>query len=296
LKETLHFATSIDLRREIEKNIDTLTGNLTFKQLEPVYAVLKAIQESKALPNILLNKFRTEAVPVMTKGYAGIVGSKEHTELWDGAAGVLRGISLAAWNYHQDMTTAVAANELALEYVRSAELRQRLIADQTFLRQATTQLSTQQKSGNLSGAGCLVCLGVIGLFALIGAIGSNKSSSSFSTPAVSTPRYVAPSPTSSNNKEIYSVPRAETTELNRDLKAVEAAKAQLEQFYTQIESLGTEIERDRAYLNRNSRVAVDDFNRKVNRYNSMLEQAKSQNRAVNQLVDDYNSKLHRYRQ
>jgi len=41
---------------------------------------------------------------------------------------------------------------------------------------------------------------------------------------------------------------------------------------------------------------VDDFNRKVNRYNSMLEQAKSQNRAVNQLVDDYNSKLHRYRQ
>ena len=297
LREALPFATSIDLRREIEKNIDTLTGNLTSKQLEPVYAVLKAIQESKALPNILLSKFRTDAVPVMAKGYAGIVGSKEHTELWDGAAGVLRGISLAAWNYHQDMTTAVAANELALEYVRSAELRQRLIADQTFLRQATTQLSTQQTSRNLSGAGCLLCLGLIGVVALFGAIGSNKSSSSLSsTPAVSTPRYVAPSPTSSNNKDIYKVPQAETTELNRDLKAVEAAKAQLEQFYTQIESLGTEIERDRAYLNRNSRVAVDDFNRKVNRYNSMLEQAKSQNRAVNQLVDDYNSKLHRYRQ
>ena len=38
---------------------------------------------------------------------------------------------------------------------------------------------------------------------------------------------------------------------------------------------------------------MDAFNRKVNRYNSMLEQAKEQNRLVNQMVDNYNAKLRR---
>jgi len=46
-------------------------------------------------------------------------------------------------------------------------------------------------------------------------------------------------------------------------------------------------------VNRNNQLAVDDFNRKVNRYNSMLEQGKAQDRAVNQMVDDYNTKLRR---
>jgi hypothetical protein len=325
LRAALQFATSIDLRRQIEKSISTLTGNLTFKQLEPIYAVLQAIQESKELPSIRFNKFRIEAVPAISKISAGIVGSEEHTDLWDGAAGILRGISLTAWNDHQDMTTAVAGNELALKYVRSAELRQRLVADQTTLREMAVQRSAyqaaQKKSSNQSGTGCLVVLGIIGLFVLIGSFGSNNSSSSSSSASsVSTPRYTAPASTytapastytapstftapktyttpvsyGTSDKDVYRVPQARTTELDRDRQAVDAAKARAAQSSNQIETLAREIERDRAYLNRNNQIAVDDFNRKVNRYNSMLEQGRAQDRAVNQLVDAYNTKLHRY--
>lgn len=287
LRVALQFATSIDLRRQIEKNIDTLTGNLTFKQLEPVYAALKAIHESTAHPKIRLNRFRSYAVPAISNCSIGIVGSKEHTDLCDGAANILRGISLTAWNDHQDMTTAVATNELALTYVRSTELRQQLVTDEITLRQMATQRTapqpTQQKSPNQSGVGCLVLLGIIGLFALIGTFSSNKS-----VPTPSSPAPASPSPTDYGNN---SVPPPRTGELDRDRQAVEDANAQLKQFYTQIEGLSKEIEQDRAYLNRNSQVAVDDFNRKVNRYNSMLEEAKSRERAVNQMVDDYNAKL-----
>jgi len=305
LRATLSFATSIDLRRQIEKNIGTLTGNLTFKQLEPVYAILNALQDSGEHPSVRLNRFIREAVPAISKVSTGsIAGTDDHAELVNAAAIVLRGIALAAWNTHQDMPTALAAaTQLALEYARDKELKRRLDADETTLLQMAPHRVAQQKSSNQSGIGCLVVLGIIGLFVLIGSLGSNKSSSSssYSTSSVSTPaRHTTPSsnysaPTSYTTSETgtYRVPQSRTAELDRDRQAVEAAKARAAQYSSQIESLAREIERDRAYLNRNSQFAVDDFNRKVNRYNSMLEQGRAQDRAVNQMVDDYNTKLRR---
>jgi hypothetical protein len=58
--------------------------------------------------------------------------------------------------------------------------------------------------------------------------------------------------------------------------------------------MAREIERERRFLDQTSQFAVDEFNRKVNRYNSMLEQARAQDRLVNQMVDEYNAKLRRY--
>jgi hypothetical protein len=317
LRAALAYTTSIDLRQQIEKSIGTLTGNLTFKQLEPVYAILKALQDSGDLPSVRLSRFRSEAVPAITKAATGIVGSEEHSDLVNAAAIVLRAISLGAWNDHQDMATAVAANEMATKYVRDPEMRQRLVADQTTLREMAVKSSAyqaaQKKSSNQSGTGCLVMLGIGGLLALIGLFGSNKPSPPTSTSSVSTPRYTAPASTytapstftapkpstapvsySTTSKDIYRVPQSRTTELDRDRQAVDAAKARAAQYSNQIETLAREIERDRAYLNQNSQIAVDDFNRKVSRYNSMLEQGRSQDRAVNQLVGDYNTKLQRY--
>jgi hypothetical protein len=221
--------------------------------------VLKAIQESNELPSIRFQKFRTDAVPAIEKYSAGIVGSAVHTDLCDGAAGMLRGISLTAWNDHQDMTTAVAANELALKYVRSAEIREQLIVDQTTLRGVATQRAAQRKSSNMKSAGCFVVLAIIGLVVFISSFSSNKSS-------VSTPRSTPPASPSPNDEGIYRVPKSQTAELNRDRQTVEAAKARAEQYSTQLESLSKEIERDRGYLNGNSRVAVDDYNAKLQRY------------------------------
>jgi hypothetical protein len=90
------------------------------------------------------------------------------------------------------------------------------------------------------------------------------------------------------------VPQTRTAELDRDRRAVETAKAEAERYGAQVEALASEIERDRTHLSRGSQFAVDDFNRKVNRYNTLLEQQRARDRSVNQLVDDYNAKLRRY--
>lgn len=143
--------------------------------------------------------------------------------------------------------------------------------------------------------------------------------------------YTAPSPYISSNT--YSVPSYITSELDRDKQAienekakatalesrleefaqrVESEKAKVEQWQSQLNSLNADVERARIYLDQTSQADVDDFNRKVNRYNSalrsvraenesanqmvdshnvLLDQARAQNRLVNRMVDDYNAKL-----
>jgi len=239
LTATLSFATSIDLRRQIEKNIGILTGNFTFKQLEPVYVILKALQDSGERPSVRLNRFVREAVPAISKISTGaIAGTDDQAELVNAAAIVLRGIALASWNTHQDMPTALAATQLALEYARDKELKRRLDADETTLLQMAphrvAHQAAQQKSSNRSGIGYLVVLGIIGLFVLIGSLNSNKSSSSssYSTSSVSTPvrhtmpssNYSAPTPYTASETRTYRVPQSRVAELDRDRQAVEAAK------------------------------------------------------------------------
>jgi hypothetical protein len=58
--------------------------------------------------------------------------------------------------------------------------------------------------------------------------------------------------------------------------------------------LGREIERDRLYLDRNSQFAVDEFNAKVDRYNTMSQKPKIANAAFNEKVERYNAKLQQY--
>ena len=253
LKAVLPFATSIDLRRQIEKNIATLTGNLTFKKLEPVYALLKVLQDSNTAPSVRFNRFKSEAVPAISKASSAISGSEEHSDLVNAAAIVLRTISLSAWNDHQDITTAVAANEMATKYACDAEIRQRLTADQATLREMAAQRAGnqagQQKSS--SGTGCPVVLGIIGFFVLIGSFGSKKSSSSSSsTSSVSTPRYAAPASTytapastysspstltaqptytaaslnATSGKDTYRVPSYVSSELDKDKRVIESEK------------------------------------------------------------------------
>jgi len=82
--------------------------------------------------------------------------------------------------------------------------------------------------------------------------------------------------------------------LSQERQSVELAKAQAESLSNQLESLSREIERDRLYLDRTSQFSVDALNRKVSQHNSLLEQARAQDRLVNQMVADYNAKLQRY--
>ena len=58
--------------------------------------------------------------------------------------------------------------------------------------------------------------------------------------------------------------------------------------------MGRQIETDRLYLDKTSQSAVDEFNAKVDRYNTLSQQAKAATAAFNERVDSYNVKLRTY--
>lgn len=148
--------------------------------------------------------------------------------------------------------------------------------------------------------------------------------------------YTAPSPSGTKDKPTYLVPSHVSSELDRDKQAIENEKAKttalerrLEnskqavdrekamsaELENQITDMNAQVERTRLYLDKTSQADVDEFNRKVSRYNAMLsnvraanermnqavdnhnailEQVRAQDRIVNRMVDDYNAKLRRY--
>jgi len=279
----LPLATSLELRQRIETNILTVSGFLHQKELEPVYVVLKEIQESKENPSAKLRRFHNKVLPDLSGIQSRIIHSEAYTELCDVIAIVLRGISLGAWKEHRDMTTAVSANDLALRHVRDKNLRQHLTDDKKVL----AQMAAQKRANLVARLGCLVPIGIIAVIAIIGSFTSNQTSSSNTSHTAT--------PLSGNHSQsgTYRIPSYRTAELDRDRQAIEAAKSQSQLLDSQLGNLGAEIERDRLYLDHASQYQVDAFNTKVGSYNSLLQQARAQEQVVNQMVDDYNAKLRR---
>jgi DNA-binding response OmpR family regulator len=325
LNSVLPLATSVELRQQIEKNIGMLKGFATDKRLESVYALLKSIQDSKESPSSRLARFKRDAIAAIVKA-AGISGfsenygylsasSEDFKELFNSAAIVLRGISLDAWNNHQDRQTAVAANDLAIKHATSPDLKQRLTEDSATLQQmgaqAAASAAAQREKSNNTGMGCLI---VVGIFIVLGIIGScnstnnPSSNNSYTPPAPSAPAYTPPAvaPTAptytppptfgggNSGGNAYRVPSSVSSALKTEKEEIESERATIEASEAQIEKLGREIESDRIYLDRNSQYAVDAFNEKVDRYNVLNERAKIANAAFNEKVDNYNAKLQRY--
>jgi hypothetical protein len=136
LERALPLAESIEVRQRIEENIGIGKGNLDQSKFDPVYAVLKSIQDSKKSPSERLGRFNAEVANVLISAIVGLSrDSDDYKQLWDSAAIVLRGIALDAWNNHQDRQTAFAANELAIKHATSPELKQRLAEDKRTLQQ-----------------------------------------------------------------------------------------------------------------------------------------------------------------
>ena len=95
---------------------------------------------------------------------------------------------------------------------------------------------------------------------------------------------------------------------------VDNERARTEDLNAQLSVLKTQTETAQKFVDRTSQASVDEFNRKVNRYNAalatvraqnekmnqsvdaynaILDEARSQNRSINHLVDEYNEKLRR---
>lgn len=294
LQTALPYATTLEIKERIEGNIATLSSNIAYKKLEPAYIILKSIRESHDGPVERLIIFRNKAAPLLTFVTSELTATDPaRNELFDSAATVLREISIEAWNASQNLATAEAAISLAMELVHSSETRQQLLDDQNHLAgirtnriaAAAAKKRADEKASRNRLIGWLIAGGVVVVLVIMG-----SGSGSNTTPRGSPPA----SNYSSEGNRTYRIPRSISDELRRDRQGIESTKAAIAVLQTQVETLGSEIERERLYIDNTSQFAIDAFNRKVANYNATLERARSQNASFNQMVDSYNAKLQRY--
>ena len=411
----LPFAKSSDTKKQIEKNLEVLKSNLAFKRMEPVHKILKGIQDSVALPSGRLESFKSKAVPAIATVAHGFEISDAFSDLCDSAAIVLREIGLSAWNEHQDLTTAVSANSMAIRYVRDKQLRDRLSQDTKTLREMEVQRAEAQvakeKEEKATRNRWLAGIAIFIFFVIVNNADSGKSKSGTTTSAYHPPSttpvpvpYVPkkikdpyegigvpdlkpspvrpnlqsaedflggkpmPSPTPSlkpttqrreidlksesaqaaqrkaiaiypelavsdsplnklfiakvnrmklnlsgsfsdpdwaikvaaeckrelEGKSTYLVPDSRTLELNLDRSQIDTAKSAVSILSIRIGNLNSDLDDERASLDRTNRYAVERFNRKLEGYNALTEQFKAQQDSVNRLVEAYNEKLRRY--
>jgi hypothetical protein len=159
LNAALAISTATDLRQQIGKNIGTLTGFIADKKLEPIYELLKKLQDSKEKPRKKLEQFNTTVITAVKAAIAGLQSDVEaqKNQLLDSVAIVLRGISLDAWNKDNDSATAVAANELAIKYASETQLKQRLQEDHATISKVSSLFGdagfehTRMKRGKYGG-------------------------------------------------------------------------------------------------------------------------------------------------
>jgi hypothetical protein len=142
LKEALQFATAMDVRQRIQKNIDIGEGNIRGKLLEPVFALLKEIQESKNSAWERLHDLKTK---VMRQFHSLVEKNALETELVDelsnALAVVLRGISIDALNKETNIVVATESIQLAKKLVKDKTLTVKIEEDIKFLESLDKEIN-----------------------------------------------------------------------------------------------------------------------------------------------------------
>ena len=144
IKECLQFATGMDVRQRIQTSIDIGEGNIRGKALEPFYAELKKIQDSKAKAELRFRQIKLQMMPrLLALTEAEGDQSSLTNEMSDSIAIVLRQISIDAHNDEEDFETSLKAIEMAAKLVKATELKKRLEED---VRQIQKTYSEHKKS------------------------------------------------------------------------------------------------------------------------------------------------------
>jgi len=314
LKEVSPLAVDVELRNTIKDNASKLAGFIEDKRvqakLKPIYALLKTIGEGKEPAIARMARFTRELAPLLKNVETAVVpGSAVHSELYDYAANVLRGISVDAWNISNDIATAGATIHLALEYVRTPENKKKLLADESNFRNISQRIAAQKEAADKKRRNALIGWGAaFAVLVIIGLANSQNSpapttrstyppSTPSAVPAQSTFRppirstYPPSTPFAVPAQNTFRVPSYIDSELALERQAIEAEQTQIRRMSTQLENLGNEINAERLALDTTDQSAVDAFNYKVNDYNTLLEAIKARAREVDRRIDAYNEKL-----
>jgi hypothetical protein len=272
---------------------------------------------------------------LLSRALADLPASEEaHGALSDAAAQLLRDISVEAWNQNKDGVTSAAALKLAMNYARSKEMKDTLYNDFTTLTRLTSELATSERKKKLKVLGWAAA-GIAFLVWVSGIFDDQKPPPAASNTPTSPASYPQQPAQQEESQRTYQVPNYAVAELEGDQAAIEVqkatardlerqlnlAKSEIEEesqkadaLEARLEQLKSDIDREEPFVDSANSYAVASFNAKVNQYNSLVRQARSQraranrlvdpyntlvsrvnaqNQTVNQLVDAYNAKLHR---
>jgi hypothetical protein len=124
LEQALPFATSVDLREKIQQNINFFKHYIRSKALEPLYAVLKTIQESTQKNNEKLQRLSRDLLPELAKLVEQQGNDSQLVVEFSNALTIaLRSISVDAYNSEEDFQTSLSAIELAVKIAKDPELK-----------------------------------------------------------------------------------------------------------------------------------------------------------------------------
>jgi len=216
----------------------------------------------------------------------------------------IRSLAISCFNEHDDADLSKGVLSLCKRFTsRSVELTKRLEEDFKAIEEIISKQQRNQESYNESGVGTQY----VPNWVFVSEQQRNQKSYNKSNlwwlviPAIfiillvlirsADSTKTAPSSGSSEPKTPYRIPSNMNAELERDSQVIDREKAKAERMATELGSLRLEIERDRLTVDRTSQFAIDASNRKVDTYNRLLEEARAQERLVNQLVAKYNDKI-----
>jgi hypothetical protein len=145
LGQTLPFATSQALREKIQKNINTFKNYIRSKALEPLYAVLKTIQESTQKNREKLQRLSRDLLPELAKLVEQQGNDSPLVAEFSNALTIaLKSISVDAHNSEEDFQTSLSAIELAFKIAKDPELKKQASEDLAVVRKSFSEAEKRE--------------------------------------------------------------------------------------------------------------------------------------------------------
>ena len=258
LRMVLPFAASIDLRQQIEKNIETLAQNIAAVRKDKVlYGSLRPISSVPSLSTI------------------------------NGIGFTLYGST----DLDPENGSCLATYYFVFFFIPIFPIcRYRVIRNGNsyrFLGKAPLRDGDKWHLG--------IIIGLVTLFIIAGMIsGNNQSTQSTNStyrPAASAPSPRSYTPPDFNRQNSVATGSFAHSTLASEKAEIEAERTTVQALDAQIENLGRQIERERSYLDKTSEFEVDAFNTKVHRYQALVQEAQNAEAAFNRKVDNYNARV-----
>ena len=145
LRETLPLATSVALRENIQRNIDFFKHYIRSKALEPLYAVLKALQESNQKNREKLQRLSRDLLPELAKLVEQNGNDSQLVVEFSNALTIaLKDISIDAYNSEEDFQASLSAIELAFKIARDPDLKKQASEGLAVVRKSLSEAEKRE--------------------------------------------------------------------------------------------------------------------------------------------------------